>query len=76
MAWTCSTYEGEERCIQDFVGEKLGKRPLARHRSRWEENIEIGLQEVGCCGMGWIDLVLDRDRWWLLLNAVMNNRIP
>ena len=33
-----------------------GKRPLGRHRSRWEDNIKRGLQEVGCGSMGWIDL--------------------
>jgi len=27
-------------------------------------------------GMGWIDLAQDRDRWWALVNAVMNIRLP
>jgi len=27
-------------------------------------------------GMDWIDLVQDRDRWWALVNAVMNVHIP
>jgi len=26
--------------------------------------------------MDWIDLALDRDRWRILVNAVMNIRIP
>ena len=32
----------------------------------------MDFQEVGPGGMDWIDLAQDRDRWWVLLNAVMN----
>ena len=34
------------------------------------------LQGVGWGGIDWIDLPQDRDRWWALLNAVMNLRVP
>ena len=27
-------------------------------------------------GTDWIDLAYDRDRWWFLVNAVMNLRVP
>jgi hypothetical protein len=30
--------------------------PLVRPRRRWEDNIKIDLQEVGCGGMDWIEL--------------------
>ena len=43
---------------------------------RWEDNIKMDLQEVGWGGTGWIDLTQDRDRWRVLVNAVMNLRIP
>jgi hypothetical protein len=33
-------------------------------------------QEVGCGSRDWIDLAQDRDRWWGLVNAVMNLRVP
>jgi hypothetical protein len=47
-----------------------GKRPLGRLRHRWEDNIKMDLQEVGCGGMDWIDL--GQDRWWALVNVIMN----
>jgi hypothetical protein len=44
-------------------------------RCRWEDNIKIVLQEVGCGGMNWIGLAQDRYRWRALVNAVMNLRV-
>jgi len=41
-------------------------------RRRWEDNINMDHQEVGCVGMDWIELAQDRDRWRALVNAVMN----
>ena len=59
-----------------LVGKPEGKRPPGRPRRRWEDNIKMGLQEVGCGGIDWIDLAQDRDRWQALVNAVMNLRVP
>jgi len=58
------------------VGKNEGKRPLGRPIRRWEENIKMDLQEVGCGGMDWIDMAQDRDRWRSLVNAEMNLRVP
>ena len=58
-----------------LVGKPEGKRPLGRPRHRWEDNIKMDLQEVGCWGIDWIELAQDRDRWRALVNAVMNLRV-
>jgi hypothetical protein len=55
-----------------LVGKPEGKRPLGRPRHRWEDNVRMDLQEVGCGGMDWMELTQDRDRWWTLVIAVMN----
>ena len=59
-----------------LVGKPEGKRPLGRPRLKWEDNIKMELQEVGCGGMDWIELDQVRDRWRALVNAVMNLRVP
>ena len=75
MRWAgaCSTYWGEERVL---VGKPEEKRPLGRHRHKWEDNIKMDLQEVGYGSLNWIELAQDRDRWWALVNEVMNLRVP
>jgi hypothetical protein len=55
-----------------LVGEPELKRPLGRPRRRWEDNIKMALQEVGCGGMEWVELAQDRDRWRAHVNVVMN----
>jgi len=58
------------------VGKPEGKRPLGRPRRRWEDNIKMDLQEVGCWGIDRIELAQDRNRWPALVNAVMSLRVP
>ena len=58
-----------------LVGKLESKRPLGRPRRRWEDNIKMDLQEVGG-GEDWMELAQDRDRWWALVNTVMNLRVP
>jgi len=55
--------------LRVLVGKPEGMRPLGRPRHRWEDNIKMHFQEVGCgawTGSSWQELV----------NAVMNLRIP
>jgi len=54
---------GERTCVyRVLVGKLEGKRPLGRPRRRWEDNIKMDLQEVGCWGTDWVDLAKKRDR--------------
>ena len=58
------------------MGERRGKRLLGRPRHRWEDNIKMDLQEVGCGGMDWRELAQGTDRWRALVTMVMNLRVP
>ena len=52
------------------------KRPLRRPRRRWEDNINTDLQDLEWRDVEWIDLAQDRNSWRVLVNAVMNLRVP
>ena len=68
---------GERRGIYSvLVGKPDVKRRLGKPRCRWEDNIKMSLQEVGCGCIGWIELAQDRDSWRALVNAVMNLWVP
>jgi len=58
------------------VGKPEGKRPVGRPKHRWEDNIKMDLQEVGCGSMTWKELAQDRDRWRALVSALMNLQVP
>jgi len=54
---------GEGRGVYGVLVQRPeGKTPLGRPTHRWEHNIKMYLQEVGCGGMDWIKLAQDRDR--------------
>ena len=59
-----------------LVREHEGKRPLGRPRRKWEDNIKMGLQEVGRGCEHWMELAHDRDRWRVLVSTVMNFGVP
>jgi hypothetical protein len=58
-----------------LMGKPEGKRPLPRRR--WEYGIKMDLRGIGWGGGGgeWIHLAQDGDRWWAVVNAVMNLRV-
>jgi hypothetical protein len=59
-----------------LVGKPEGRRPLGRQRHRQKDNIKTNLREVAWGSMDWTDLAEDRDRWWALVNVVMNLQVP
>jgi hypothetical protein len=67
---------GERRNVyRVLVGKPEGKSALERPRRRWENGIKIDLREIGWGDVDWIHLAQDRDRWWAVVNAVMNLRV-
>jgi hypothetical protein len=68
---------GEKRNVYRLlVGKPEGKRPLGRPRRRWIGNIKMDLLEIGLSVVDWIGLAQDRYRWRVLVNAVINFRVP
>jgi hypothetical protein len=59
-----------------LVGRPEGKRPLARTRRRWENNIKMDLAEIWIHGLNWIRLAQDRFHWWAFVSTVVNLRFP
>jgi hypothetical protein len=68
---------GEERGVHRvLVGKLEGKRTLGRPRRRWDDNIKMGLLEVGGgCG-DLIELAQDRYRWRAVVSTVENLWVP
>ena len=56
MGGACSAYGERKGIDRVLVGKPEGKKPLGRPRRKWEDNIEMDLQKVGCEGMDWIDM--------------------
>jgi hypothetical protein len=75
-AWHVARMREGRVVYRVLVGKPEGKRPLGRPRRRWEDNIRMDLQGVGCCREDWIGLAQDRDRWWTFVSAVKNLGVP
>jgi hypothetical protein len=54
-----------------LVGKPEGQRPLGRHRHRWED-IKMHFNEIGWRSVDWIQLALNKEKWRVLVNKVMN----
>jgi hypothetical protein len=68
---------GEKRnAYRLLVVKPEGRRPLARPRRRWLNNIRMDLVEVEWGDVDWIGPAQDRDRWRALVNSVLNFRVP
>jgi transposase len=67
---------GKGRGVRRILVERPeGKRPLGRPRRRWEDNIKMGLRQIGIDGANWIQLAQDRVQWRACVNTVMNLRV-
>jgi hypothetical protein len=66
MCLVCETTELHTRFYLGY----MRRRP----RSRWKDNTEMDLEELGWGSMDWIDLAPDKDKWRDMVNAVMNQR--
>jgi predicted small integral membrane protein len=40
------------------------------------DNNRMDLVGTGWGGMGWVGLAQDRDKWWALVNSVLNLQVP
>jgi hypothetical protein len=59
-----------------LVGKPEVKRPRRRPKLRLEDNIRMGVREIGLEGVDWIHLAQDGDQWRDFVNTVMNLRVP
>jgi hypothetical protein len=77
MRWTGHVARmGEGRGVyRVLVRRPEGKRPLGRHRRRWEDNIKMDLREISIDMTNWIRLAQDRVQWRAFVNTVMNLRV-
>jgi hypothetical protein len=62
--------------IAFWVGKPKVKIPLGRSGRRWMDNIKMEFREIGLCEMDRIDLTSERDQWRVLLNMVIDIRVP
>jgi hypothetical protein len=69
---TSGTHVGWERCLQVLVERPEGKRPLEIRRRKWEDNIKMGLREIGIDGTNCIRLAQDNIHW----RTFVNLRVP
>jgi hypothetical protein len=76
MGGACSTNGEKRNSCRIMVRKPERKRPLGRFRRRSEDNIKMNLREIEWAGMDWIDLAQDMDQWRVLVNTVMNLRVP
>jgi hypothetical protein len=70
------TYEEKRNEYRVSVGEPEEKKPLGRHRRKWENNMKMDLREIGWGGMDWIDLAQVKDMYRAIVNTAMNLQVP
>jgi hypothetical protein len=64
--------KSEQKCL---VGRPEVKKPLETARRKCEDNIKMGLKEIVCEGVNWIQLTQDRIQCQILVNTATNTRV-
>ena len=62
--------------FKSLTGKPIRKRPLERPRRRWEDYIRMDLEEIGISAGNGVDSAQDRNYCRVLVNAVLNLRVP
>jgi hypothetical protein len=68
------TWRGQKKDAYKTMVRKL--RTLPRPRQRWENDINIYLQERRWEGVEFHHLVQDKVQWWTFVKTVMNLHVP
>jgi hypothetical protein len=78
MIWKGHVARMEEmrNAYRILVGKPEGKRLLGRPWRRWKYNIRKDLREIGWEDVDWMHVAQDRNQWQVLMNTVMNLRVP
>jgi hypothetical protein len=76
MGRACSAHGAVRKSYRILVGKPEGKRPLGSPRRSWDDNVNMGLRKIGLEGVDWIHLAQDWSRCLILVNTVMNFRVP
>jgi hypothetical protein len=76
MGGACRMNGEKVNACRLLVGKPEGKRTLGRPRRRWVGNIRMDLVEVGWGDVDWIGLAQDSNSWRVLVNFVLNLRVP
>jgi hypothetical protein len=76
MSYVRRTYGKDENVNRILVGKLEGYRPLVRPSRRWEDNIRTDLRETKREVLDRVYLAQNRDRWRVIVNKVINFRVP
>ena len=75
MGKSCTQKGRRYECFQNVTGKPTGKMPLGRPSLRLEDNIKMGLKELGINTRNSVDLAQDRNYWRPLVNSALNLRV-
>jgi hypothetical protein len=70
----CDTHWSQERSMQVLVGRSKKSKSAIKSKRRWEDNIKMYLKRPVRVA-DWIDVAQNREKWQVLVNAVMNLRV-